>query len=649
MSISLSPTAGVLYQAFSNGGLPLNAGYMNTYIAGGTTPQATYTTSAGNVANANPIVCDSAGRFPAEVWLTDGVAYRFDIYDSLGTLIKTYDNVYGIQQPISGASGAGLVGFSDASTYPQGSLGLAMQDFANPKTAPYNAVGDGTTDDTAAISAMLEAHKGRNTVFDGAGGVYKLTSTISKTLAASVAWRLQNFKFSTLTIANPGSETGALNITGNEVITASVWAGTNRISIEDVTFTDNETAAVANLDGIMLHNFDSVYLRNVKATGYSNTGIFVEVSRNVFVENCEGSSNLYAGLRCANIYQSVIIGGTYNNNGYVVPTNGYGIALSAGDQTNSNINVLITGVTANGNKRKAIDVHAGIHIHITDNNISGVGYIGIYAQADGGGAGAGDITRDVIIRGNVVEADGTLTTAGAGIAVGSNGTPTSAVGQAIVSENIIKDFLTAGSWGIEVDAGSAAYALDTVLVLGNRVLTSGSSTSPSIEVRGTGAVLIGTVRVSHNSVYTAANNYGIRVIQTTNTIINANTIEITGGTVTCGIHYIDGTARNVMVMDNWLLGAATYTQKILYGAAADSLISAQNNRYLSTQLKDTQTLQLSTDWGTAEPTTGEGYYLKGSIRWKSDVAAAGSPGWVCTTSGTAGSGAVFKAMAAVAA
>lgn len=118
MTISLSPACGILYQAFSNGGLPLNVGYMYTYIAGGTTPQATYTTSAGNVANANPIVCDSSGRFPAEVWLTDGVAYRFDLYDSLGSLIKTYDNVYGIQQPVAGSGGSALVGFIQAGTNP---------------------------------------------------------------------------------------------------------------------------------------------------------------------------------------------------------------------------------------------------------------------------------------------------------------------------------------------------------------------------------------------------------------------------------------------------------------------------------------------------------------------------------------------------
>jgi hypothetical protein len=117
MSVSLCPTFGVGFQAFTTGGLPLNAGLIYTYIAGGTTPQATYTTSAGNVQNANPIVLGADGRIPSEVWLTDGVSYRFDVKDSLGNLIKTYDNIYGIgSAAISTSSGASLIGFIQSGT-----------------------------------------------------------------------------------------------------------------------------------------------------------------------------------------------------------------------------------------------------------------------------------------------------------------------------------------------------------------------------------------------------------------------------------------------------------------------------------------------------------------------------------------------------
>ncbi len=106
MSISLCPAFGVGWQAFTTGGLPLNAGLLNTYIAGGTTPQATYTTSAGNVANNNPIVLGADGRPPSEIWLTDGVSYRFDLTDSLSNLIKSYDNISGAGSA-TGTTGTG--------------------------------------------------------------------------------------------------------------------------------------------------------------------------------------------------------------------------------------------------------------------------------------------------------------------------------------------------------------------------------------------------------------------------------------------------------------------------------------------------------------------------------------------------------------
>jgi hypothetical protein len=93
MSVSLCPTFGIGWQGFTSSGIPLNAGLINTYAAGGTTPQATYTSSTGGTPCANPIVLAADGRPTTEIWLTDGLAYRFDLTDSLANLIKTYDNI----------------------------------------------------------------------------------------------------------------------------------------------------------------------------------------------------------------------------------------------------------------------------------------------------------------------------------------------------------------------------------------------------------------------------------------------------------------------------------------------------------------------------------------------------------------------------
>ena len=105
-TVYLAPTFGAGYQAFDSAGLPLNAGLIYTYIAGGTTPQATYTTSTGNVANANPIVLGADGRTPSEVWLLKGQSYRFDVKDSAGNLLKTYDNLSGINDLTAAQTGS---------------------------------------------------------------------------------------------------------------------------------------------------------------------------------------------------------------------------------------------------------------------------------------------------------------------------------------------------------------------------------------------------------------------------------------------------------------------------------------------------------------------------------------------------------------
>lgn len=98
MAVNLSPVGGVAAQFFTNNGTPLSGGKLFTYAAGTTTPLATYTSSNGATAWTNPIVFDSAGRVPSggEIWLTDGLSYKFILKDSNDVLIATYDNITGI-------------------------------------------------------------------------------------------------------------------------------------------------------------------------------------------------------------------------------------------------------------------------------------------------------------------------------------------------------------------------------------------------------------------------------------------------------------------------------------------------------------------------------------------------------------------------
>jgi hypothetical protein len=96
MAVNLSPIWGAGAQLLDNSGNVLSGGKIYTYAAGTTTPVTTYTSSNGGTANSNPIILNSAGRVPYEIWLTDDISYKFVLKDSNDVLIATYDNLNGI-------------------------------------------------------------------------------------------------------------------------------------------------------------------------------------------------------------------------------------------------------------------------------------------------------------------------------------------------------------------------------------------------------------------------------------------------------------------------------------------------------------------------------------------------------------------------
>lgn len=74
MAVKIAPDA--RRQFLNASGVPYSGAKLFYYAAGSSTKQTTYTTSAGNVANSNPIILDSAGRTPYGVWFTEGLTYK---------------------------------------------------------------------------------------------------------------------------------------------------------------------------------------------------------------------------------------------------------------------------------------------------------------------------------------------------------------------------------------------------------------------------------------------------------------------------------------------------------------------------------------------------------------------------------------------
>ena len=96
MTVYLSALAGAGAQFFTDDGSVLSGGKIYTYSAGTTTPRTTYTSSSGLVANANPIILDSDGRLPNDLWLMSGFTYRLVVTDSTNVQIGSYDDIPGV-------------------------------------------------------------------------------------------------------------------------------------------------------------------------------------------------------------------------------------------------------------------------------------------------------------------------------------------------------------------------------------------------------------------------------------------------------------------------------------------------------------------------------------------------------------------------
>lgn len=102
MPYFLSPVAND--QQCNANGAPLVGGKVFTYLAGSTTPAATYTDSTSGTQQANPIILNSLGLPASPIWMNGGVALKFVIQDASNVTIRTFDNVAGINDTAQSVS-----------------------------------------------------------------------------------------------------------------------------------------------------------------------------------------------------------------------------------------------------------------------------------------------------------------------------------------------------------------------------------------------------------------------------------------------------------------------------------------------------------------------------------------------------------------
>jgi hypothetical protein len=190
MAVNLSPI-GNGQQFFDNTGLPLNGGLIYTYQAGSTTPLATYTDVNGTVANTNPIVLDSSGRPPSQIWLTYGFNYKFVVKTSAAVTLGTYDNIYGI---------IGVAGTSTGTTIPTGMISLWYGSIGSVPLGWYLCDGTNGTPDL------------RDRFVVGAGSTYSVAATGGSANAIVVSHT------HTATVTDPGHNHQAFLYSGSNQV-----------------------------------------------------------------------------------------------------------------------------------------------------------------------------------------------------------------------------------------------------------------------------------------------------------------------------------------------------------------------------------------------------------------------------------------------
>lgn len=247
-SVLLSPY-GVGQQFFDDNGVPLAGGLIYTYQAGSSTPLATYTDNGGSIPNANPIVLDSAGRVPNEIWLFTGYSYKFVLKNSDDVLIQTLDNIYPILQNAP----------ASAPAIPSGGIILWSGSTGSVPSGWYLCDGTNGTPDL------------RDRFIVGAGNTYAVNATGGS--ADAVVVTHTHTATSTSVVTDPGHThtsvgSGAPNGLGNGPAYTSVTWGSgpqtipsNTTGITVATTTTNANAGVSGTNANLPPYYALAYIQ----------------------------------------------------------------------------------------------------------------------------------------------------------------------------------------------------------------------------------------------------------------------------------------------------------------------------------------------------------------------------------------------------
>lgn len=347
---------------YDNNNNPLVGGQLFSYVAGTSTPQATYTDSTGGTANTNPVILNSRGE--ANVWIIPGQAYKFVLEDSLNNVIWTTDQV---SIPITTnytAPGTGAVTRTVTSK-------LADVLYA----ADFGVDPSGATDTTVSFQNAITAAIAGNGVLYVAPGVYKHSGlTISggiKMLGSGPG----NCFFNCSNLTGTGI---AINTTAPIVIDGFSFNSTGTVTAgAAITVTATGSANTLSIFRNLTFNsqFDCIHTTNAYEWSiercifnlYADAAVWVENDYNADAGDSVITNCVFAGATTVNsigIYQVSSGGLRIQNNKLVQGGYGYIMTLAHLAQTgdllingNSFENMLVAGIQMNRIVGGAQDMH----------------------------------------------------------------------------------------------------------------------------------------------------------------------------------------------------------------------------------------------------------------------------------------------------
>jgi len=254
------------FVGLDNSGNPLSSGKLYSYLAGTSTPAATYSDSDLTTPNANPTILDAGGR--ASVYLS-ATSYKFVLTSSADATIYTQDNVISsapynvdLDVPITagealtsgqaiylsdgtGARTAGRWYLTDSDTAAYSTLpitGFVTTDVASGATGSVRLLGEATVPGALSVGSTYYLSGTPGALSTSAGtfpkamGVADSATTLIMTVQQTVSNTGNLLVTGTLTVTGATALQSTLAVTGATTLSSTVGTGA-------LTVTGNETVS----------------------------------------------------------------------------------------------------------------------------------------------------------------------------------------------------------------------------------------------------------------------------------------------------------------------------------------------------------------------------------------------------------------------